>query len=198
MKLALKADRPTLVVGCTLGLFLLLALYWILHFWLLRQDFVEQIESLQPRTARLLGISESYEQLQVASAAARGSLLELAYPAGKDSATAAAAMQQSLRELMAGAGLEVSGSQILPTRKADGFDRLSLDISAQGNVDALDEALLSLELMRPLVLVESLSVKPVRERRRSRSRQREPVAAEPGDQRQLTVRFQLISLRLVE
>ena len=99
---------------------------------------------------------------------------------------------------MAGAGLSVSGSQILPTRKADGFDRLSLDISAQGNVDALDEALLSLELMRPLVLVESLSVKPVRERRRSRSRQREPVAAEPGDQRQLTVRFQLISLRLVE
>ena len=198
MKLALKADRPTLVVGCTLGLFLLLVLYWILHFWLLRQDFAEEIESIQPRTARLLGISESHEQLQVASTAARGSLRELAYPAGKDSATAAAAMQQSLRELMAGAGLSVSGSQILPTREADGFDRLSLDISAQGNIDALDEALLRLELMRPLVLVESLSVKPARERRRSRARQREPAAAVTGDQRQLTVRFQLISLRLVE
>jgi hypothetical protein len=75
---------------------------------------------------------------------------------------------------------------------------LSLDISAQGNIDALDEALLRLELMRPLVLVESLSVKPARVGRRSRARQREPAAAVLGDQRQLIVRFQLISLRLVE
>lgn len=198
MKLALKADRPTMVVGCTLGLVLLLVLYWIIHFWLLRQEYAGEIESIEPRTARLLGIAESYEQLQSASTQARRSLLDLAYPPVKDSATTAAAMQQSLRELMSSAGLSVSGSQILPARKGDGFDRLSLDISAQGNIDALDEALSRLELMRPLVLVESLTVKPARERRRSRSRQRQPVAVVPGDPRQLTVRFQLISLRLVE
>lgn len=198
MKLELKADRPTLVVGGTLVVFLLLILYWLLHFWLLRQDYVEDIQSIQPRTARLLGISASYEQLQVASTQARRSLLELAYPAAKDTPMTAAAMQKSVRELMVGAGLSVSGSQILPARQTDGFDRLSLDITAQGNIDALDEALSRLELMRPLVLVESVSIKPARERRRSRRRQAAPEEVVLGDQRQLTMGFQLISLRLVE
>ena len=198
MKLDLKADRPTLVVGGTLLLLLLLVLYWFFHFWMLRQSYVEQIESMQPRTARLLGISDSYKQLQEADIQASRSLLELAYPATRNSPMTAAAMQKSVRELMVGAGLSVSGSQILPARNADGLYRLSLDISAQGNIDALDEALSQLELMRPLVLVESLLVKPARDRRRSRRRQSEPEEIVPGDQRKLTVRFELISLRLLE
>lgn len=198
MKLDFRADRPTVVVGGTLLLLFLLVSYCFFHFWMLRQSYGEQIESMQPRTARLLGISDSYKQLQDADAQARRSLLELAYPSSKDTPTTAADMQQSVRELMVGAGLSVSRSQILPARKADGLDLLSLDISALGNIDALDEALSRLELMRPLVLVESLLIKPARDRRRSRRREPEPEDMVAEDQRKLTVRFELISLRLVE
>jgi general secretion pathway protein M len=196
MKLNVKADRPTIVVGCSLGLIALFALYWVLHFWILRQDFVGEMEAIQPRTARLLGIMASFDQLEVASNEVSGVLRKLAYPASRDSATTAAAMQQNIRELMTGAGLSISGSQILPARGVDGLDRLSLDITAEGSVDALDEAFSSLGLMRPLVFVKSVTVKPLRIRSPGRSRETESTAG--GDPRKLTARFQLFSLRLMD
>jgi len=185
-----KADRPTVVVGISLGLVLLLILYWVLHFWFLRQGFVREIETIEPRTARLLGIMQSVDQLEVASAAASGRLQELAYGADRDSATTAATMQQNIREVMTGAGLSVSGSQILPQRKSAVFDRLSLDITAEGNIEALDAVLAGLEAMRPLVFIETLKVNPERGRGRGQE------AKTAGDSRKLTARFQLFSLRL--
>lgn len=187
-----KADRPTIVVGISLGLVLLLVLYWLLHFWFLRQGFAREIEAIEPRTARLLGIMQSVDQLGVASNEASDRLRELTYVADRDSATTAAAMQQNIRELMTGAGLSVSGSQILPQRKSAAFDRLSLDITAEGNIEALDAVLSGLEAMRPLVFIETLKVNPERDRGRGRDRE----AKSAGDPRKLTARFQLFSLRL--
>lgn len=196
----LSADRSTIVVGTSVGLVLLVVLYWMTHFWLLRQEFVAEIASIEPKTARLLGIMRSVDELEVASADARAKLSELTYGVEQDSATTAAAMQQNVRELLTGAGLSISGSQILPQRRSDHFDRLSLDVTAQGNIEALDEALASLEGMRPLVFIESLKVAPERSRRRAatRGRGRNAQAEEYSteDPRQLTARLQLFSLRL--
>lgn len=198
MILKLKADRATIVVGSTLGLVALLALYWILQFWFLRSGFVAEIESIQPRTARLLGIVESFDQLAVASNGVGGVLQDLAYPADRDSATTAAAMQQDIRELMVDAGLSISGSQILPVRRVTGFDRLSLDITAEGNIDELDDAFSGLEELRPLVFVESVSVKPARVRRSRGRRAAELDNSSGDDPRKLIARFHLFSLRLTD
>lgn len=194
MKWNIRADRTTIVVGSSLGILLLLVLYWVLHFWVLRQGFVEDIATIEPRTARMLGIMQSATQLEEASTAASNSLQELAYAAERDSAATAAAMQQEIRELMTGAGLSISGSQILPARKFEGFDRMQLDITAEGNIEALDAALSGLEALRPLVFVEALKVNPVRTSTRARGRQPEVVVV--GDPRKVTARFQLFSLRL--
>ncbi len=192
-----KVDRPTIAVGVTLGLVLLLAFYWMLQFWLLRSDFGAEIESIQPRTARLLGIAESVDQLRLASSGAEAILQDFTYSADRDSPTTAAAMQRDTRELLVNAGLSVSGSQILPARKSADFDRLSLDITAQGNIDELDQAFAGIQALRPLVFVESVDLKPVRARRSRRAKVEEDGAAE-GDPRKLTARFQLFSLRLTE
>lgn len=194
MSFNLRADRPTIVVGCTLGLVLIFILYWMLYFWLLRQDFVNEIDAIQPRTSRLLGMVESFEKLQAVDGEADDILRGLAYSAERDSATTAAAMQQNIREVMVAAGMSVTGSQILPLRAGEGLDRLSLDITAAGNIDALDEALANLEEMRPLVFVDALKLKPVRSR--SRGRRGAPKEDIAGDPRKLTAQFQLFSLRL--
>ena len=197
MRPTLKADRPTIVVGATLGLVALLAFYWILQLWSLRSDFVAEIASIQPRTARLLGIAESFDQLELASNGADAVLRDLTYPADRDSPTTAAAMQRDIRELMVNAGLSVSGSQVLPVQKSTGFDRLNLDITAQGNIDELDQTFAGIEALRPLVFVESVNVKPIRVRLSRRA----PAAednANGDDPRKLTARFQLFSLRLTE
>ena len=196
MNLQLKVDRPTLVVGGTLLVVLVLVVSAMLHLWLLRQGYVEEIEAIEPKMSRLLGIQESASQLSTAADTANSLVQELAYPADRDSASTAAALQQHIRELMTGAGLAVSGSQILPPRASPQFDRLRLDITAEGNIRELDEALASLEAMRPLVLVETLKVTPQRERMRARGRNAQAEAAPKEDPRNVTARLQLFALRL--
>jgi len=192
MKAPLKADRSTVVVGVSAALVLLALAFAMLYFWSLRQDFVRQIAGIEPRTARLLGIQESAAELAAANAAARGSLRDIAYPAGRDSASVAATLQQEVREVLAGAGMSVTGSQILATRRDEGYDRLALSVMAEGNIDAFDAALRALELMRPLVFVESLRAQPTRSRR---GRNAAPLPPEE-DPRRLNVRLQLFALRL--
>jgi hypothetical protein len=77
------------------------------------------------------------------------------------------------------------------------FDRLRLDITAEGNIEALDGALASLESLRPLVFVDSLKVTPIRSRNQNRGRL-QGVEEDSGseDPRRLTARLQLFSLRL--
>lgn len=191
MKLAL--NRSTIVVGVTLGLVLLVILYCVGHLWVLRQGYVSEIELIKPRTARLLGMLDSSDQIKEAHSEAAIILDEIAYPVLRDSAATAAAMQKEIRELMTDAGLSISGSQVLPRQAEQGFDRLTLDITAEGNTGALEQALAELESMRPVVFVKSVNIKPARvSRRRSRNRE-EPTI---GDARKVTARFQLISLRL--
>lgn len=200
MKLGLRRDRTTIVVGGTLLVVLVLLVYWILYFWFVRQGFAEEIATIEPRASRLLGIMQSAEQLTVASATAKERLQELTYPSDRDAAATAAAMQQNIREVMTSAGLSISGSQILPQLQSPEFDRLRLDITAEGNIEALDRALSSLDEMRPLVFIESLKVTPERSRNqnrgRLRGRDRLPDDTNTDDPRRLTARLQLFSLRL--
>ena len=187
----LKVNRMALSVGLVAGSLALLAIYAVVHFWLLRQEYAEAIGDLVPRTARLQGIVESEEQLVAAAAAVDDALAELAWPLDKDAAMTAASMQQLVRDAIANAGLSVSGSQILPAQPGSGFERLVLDVTASGNIESLDEAIVNLKELRPMVLIESATIKPVRARTRLGQ------AGNSEDERLLSVRMRLVSLRLL-
>lgn len=191
MKLALKADRPTIVVGASLGLVALVVLYALFYFLSLRQSFASEIDNIEPRTARLLGMLENYDELRMGSGSADDVLRDVVVPASRDRANASATLQRNVRAVMRDAGLTVSGSQIISPREAEGYDRLGLDITVEGNVNALEQALLDLEEMRPMVFVESVKIKPTRIRRSSRNQS--PAAEDP---RRVTARFYLFALRL--
>ena len=189
-----RADRTTAVVGLTLLCLLTLVLYAIGNFWLMRQEYTREIDNVTPRTARLLGFIQSEEQLAAAAHRIDQVLEEVAYFEGKDSAMTAASMQQKVREVMAAAGLSISGSQILPSKNVEGFEQLNLNITVEGNIDSLDEAIGNLRVQRPLVLIQAVNIKPLRIRKPRRGAETAP---ESEDQRKLSVRFHLLSLRLL-
>ena len=118
-------------------------------------------------------------------------LAELAWPLDKDAAMTAASMQQLVRDAIGNAGLTVSGSQILPAQPGSGFERLVLDLTASGNIESLDEAIVNLKELRPMVLIESATIKPVRARTRIGQ------AGDSADERLLSIRMRLVSLRLL-
>ncbi len=183
-----------MVVGLSLLCLASLVLFGLRGFWLMRQDSVREIDRIVPRTARMLGFIQAQEQLTAATVAVEGVLAGLTYSADGDGAMTSTSMQQVIRGSLASAGLSVSGSQILPTVRLEGFDQLKLDITVVGNIESLNEAFENLRVLRPLIFVESVNIKA--QRSRSPRRRREPV--EPlTDPRMLTAQFRLLSLRLI-
>ena len=178
--------RSALICGLTLLLPLLLVLYAVAGMWSARAGYQSDIDYLTPRLARLQGLLGQQELLRASheqALAATGSLL---FAAAQDRATVATNLQTRVRKLLSDAGLSVSNSQVLPGREQAGFDYIGVRLSVTGTLDALDAALDALAQERPLLLVQSMDVKPARARR-----------SQPQSQN-ITATLQLLSLREVQ
>lgn len=156
-----------LVAGTLLGTILLLLLLVTLRgvSWYLQGS--ERLAYTEPRYARLQGFIHSVDTLRVSSAEVAASLRDLSYPAEDDLAATGASAQQHLRRLLEGAGMDVSGSQVLAPEEHEGYLEIRLDLEANGSMEALEQALLALREARPLVFVRSLDLTPQHNRRRN-------------------------------
>jgi general secretion pathway protein M len=179
--------RSGLIVGATLVLPVLLVIYILLDFLLARQGYQAEIDRLQPRVARMAGLIESEEQLRVSAGQLDSQVLNLVYPPTDDSPTVSAALQKDMRQIMTDAGLSVTNSRILPVLQEESFDRIGLSLTVSGGLDALDSALLAMAAYKPLLLIDTMDIKP---QRMSRARDK-------NAQQIVTVSFQLLTLRAI-
>lgn len=180
--------RVAVVIGLTLALPLALLLYGVISFWSLGHSYQSEIDGLEPRIARLLGVREAQEQLLATASSANTSLQDLVYPAeGADSVSAT--LQKNVRGIMSGAGLVVDDSQIVAARREGAFDVIGLVVSVTGGIDALDAALADIASHAPLLLVNEISVTPARTSRRKNA---------GGEQQVLSVKMNLMALVSIE
>jgi general secretion pathway protein M len=150
------------ICGLTLLIPLLLYTNALLGLWGVGRAYQSDIDNLMPRIVRLRGLVGYENQLRDASTLSGKGLASLAYPAAGDAATVSAALQTSVRQTLTEAGLTVSNSQVLPVREKDNFDYISIRLTVEGDLSGLDAALRSIAQFRPLLLVESLEMRPVR------------------------------------
>lgn len=174
-----------ITIGLTLLIPALILLYLSADLWMLRQSSQGEIDRLKPRIARMIGLMESESQLQASAGQLGSHVLNLVYPPTEGSAGVSASLQKNIREIMTNAGLTVSNSRILPLIQEESFDRIGLSLTVSGSLGALDEALLQLEAYTPLVLIESIDIKPLRSRRSSKKEQ------------VITASLQLLTLRAI-
>ena len=179
--------KSAVIVGLTLLLPVALVLFLLVDFLIMRGGYQSEIDRLQPRIARIVGLIKSEEQLQASAGQLGFQVLNLVYPPDEDSAAVSAALQKDVREIMTAAGLTVLNSRILPVIQEDKFDRIGLSLTVSGSLDALDAALLAMADYAPVLLVDSMDIKP---RRVSRSRNKE-------GQQIITASFQLLTLRAI-
>jgi general secretion pathway protein M len=176
---------------------MVILVYVLGYFIMLRQEYAAEVESLEPRIARLEGMLSNEEAFSAASENADTLLKEVAYGSGRSPAATAAAMQREIRDVLVGAGLSVAGSQVIEDdEESEGFLRLWLDVTAVGNINSLDDALAQLDDIRPVVFVKSVKIKPERQRARTRAGSDKSPEPADGDPRKLTARFELFSLML--
>jgi len=179
--------RSAIIVGLTLLLPIALYLNVLLGLLGLRFEAQGRIDNLQPRIARLQGLIENEAALRESAGQVDSRLAQLGYPATEDANAAAATLQADVRQLFAEAGLEVSNSQVMPTRTEEDFDFIAIKLTASGGLAALDAALIGVSAFRPMLLVESMDVFPARKKRKR---------GEPQPQA-VTAVIQLLALRLL-
>lgn len=176
--------RMVFVVGVTLVAVGVLFYMLAVSSWQKYQQYDHRAAQLAPKISRLLGVERSYDLLQESNTTVRAQLSKLTYPAAKNTAMAGASMQQKAREAMAEANMAVTGSQILPLKARDGYDKIRLDVTAKGTVESLEFLITRLRALQPNIIIESINIKPIKASRNQVSAQ------------QISVRFKLLSLRL--
>lgn len=121
----------------------------------------DRLAELEPRYARLVGLGESGPAIDAALAERRVFLTRHTYPAGQDVAQAGSDALQRARETFSRAGLDVSSTQVLPPKEADGFDRIPVVLRMEGDLAALQGALVVLPIQAPSLFIESFNVQTV-------------------------------------
>lgn len=147
-------------------------------------DYAGQRSRLEPRVARLQGMLDEQELVMARAQAATAALRERVYAPSQDGSALAAQLQARLRDLFADAGMRVSNSQVLPPRDRENFQQVSIKLTVEGSLSALDAALAALAAQRPRILIENFDSYPARQTRR------------PGNDDQLiTAVIELFALR---
>ena len=177
--------RSAWVCGLTLLIPLFLYFNTLFGLWAMRSDYQSDIDNLAPRIARLQGIIGYESQLRDSAALGSKEIVKLVYPASGDRATVSAELQTNARQIFSEAGLTVSNSQVLPMRERENFDYISIRLTVEGDLSDLDAALSGIAEFRPLLLVESLEMRPLRAGRKVKGAQI------------VTATLQLLSLRAI-
>ena len=155
----------------------------------IRGEGVDDIERIEPRLGRLLGLLQSEETLAESAGKAKQSIAGLVYDASDNAESVAANLQTSVRQILTDADLAVVNSQVLPPAERGSFEHVGLRLTARGSLAGLDAALAEIAAFRPMLLVEMVEARPARTNNRSNAAQ--------GAQA-LDVTLQVFSLRAIQ
>lgn len=181
--------RSAVLVGVTLLLPAYIYFSILMGLVDIRSEGVADIERIEPRLGRLLGLLQSEETLQKSSGKARQSIEGLVYAASENSESVAADLQTSVRQILADAGLGVVNSQVLPPAERGAFEHVGLRLTARGPLAGLDAALADIATFRPMLLVETVEARPLRTNNRRNS---------ANNEQALDITLQVFSLRAIQ
>lgn len=121
----------------------------------------QQLQQIEPRYARLLGLEASSSELLKAQAQAQTLIAKAAYASGQDVSQAGNDAQQRIRSIFTTAGLNIVSSQVLAAKEEQDFDRIPLSVRSEGKLSALQAALMGLADQAPLLFVESFNIQAI-------------------------------------
>jgi general secretion pathway protein M len=121
----------------------------------------DRLQELEPRYARMLGMEKHADDLEKARNQARSTLAQYTYPASRDVSQAGNDAQQRVRNIFSAAGLEIVSSQVMPAKTEKSFDRIPLAVRTEGELLALQTALVGLTGQSPAILVDGVAVQTI-------------------------------------
>ena len=150
--------REVAVLLMTLGVLALPFAVAGMYLYQKHQWAQNRLSEFEPRYARLLGLESNREKLTQASARGQALITQYAYPAEQDASQAGNDAQQRIRSLLAASGMDIASSQVLAAKEEKGFERIPLSVRAEGEMAALETALVGLAEQAPAILLDSMVV----------------------------------------
>lgn len=127
------------------------------------QDTIAGLESRLQQLQRAAAIGETlqpqYEQLK------RWQTTDAQYLKSSSAALAAAELQRLVKRIVVAKNAQVMSTQILTTRQEEGFDRISLKVRIQGELESIVQAFYDIETADPFIFLDNVSVRASRGRR---------------------------------
>ncbi len=120
-----------------------------------------QLADMEPRYARLLGLSSRKSELIAASLSAKNQLKRAAYSAEQTLSIAGNEAQQRIRALFADSRLNVISIQVLPVKAEDGFDRIPIELKVEGDLTGIQNALALLMAQQPQVFIDDVALQTI-------------------------------------
>jgi general secretion pathway protein M len=133
------------------------------------KDLLQRYEALAQQ--RSLLTDRLAEQQELAASAA-------GYLQGPSDALAAAQLQDRVKSVVEAAGGELRSTQILPAEQLEedlGFRRATLRIHFVGTIEGLEETLFELETGQPYLIIDDVTIRQERVRRRRSEPEAQPM-----------------------
>ena len=121
----------------------------------------EQLQTIEPRFARLAGLATDRGQLAAAVAATKAAVARHIYPASREVSQAGNDAQQRARDVFSRAGLEVLSSQVLAVKPGKQFDRIPITVRVEGDYLVFQTALAAMPSLAPTLFVEGFNVQSI-------------------------------------
>lgn len=157
----MSAVAQRLVAGLLLGLVVAAVVFGgVLPLVAAFEERAERIATLEDRVDRFSRIAARGGEVSAELAQVGDSeLLQLGSFTDSTAALAAAGLQESLRELVAGAGGEVTSVRVLPEREAEHFGVIGVEARLRLDVAGLRQVLYRLESGERILRVDRLLVR---------------------------------------
>ena len=153
-------QRRALAVSILAAIVLLAASLTILPAWIVNSAYRAQVETLQAQLSQYQLIASSEPALRRRHAEILGAqAIRSLFMSGKSEATAAAELQQVVKDVTVKHDTQLISTQILPVESADGMQRIGLRIRILGPFQGIVGAAYDLETSRSALFIDNLALR---------------------------------------
>lgn len=136
---------------------------------------LESIEEQKFRDERYQRVIASRDEVLVEVEKGRKEINELGYFSAQASVSLAAAdLQKRIKVIVQNAGGDISSTQVLPNKNQEDLLRITVKVKLTGDMDMLKQVLFDIDIEKPLMMIEKLTIVPSPLRRNRKTRKREP------------------------
>jgi general secretion pathway protein M len=153
--------RPVPLTITAWALLFALSAFGVYHLKARHDWAADRLQQIDQRYARLAGLEASRTELDKTESAARAALSVGAYPASEDASRAGNDAQRRVRDAFSKAGLQVVSSQVLAAKVDRAFDRIPMAVRLEGDLVALQGALMEIPQLSPKVILDGMTVQTI-------------------------------------